>query len=73
LILKALVSGCHFNATDEHGKTLQVDIEFRNIYAKGITNVLTSVCGFNEIVDQQVISEARSIDNLLQITSIIAP
>lgn len=65
LILKALVSGCHFNATDEAGNRLPADGEFRDIYSKGIKAVLTSICGFDEIADFEVISEAIALDNLL--------
>lgn len=65
LILYSLVCGCHFNATDESGRTLQSDREFMAIYAKGIKTVLTSVCGFDEIDDSEVILEAISIDNSL--------
>jgi mannitol-1-phosphate 5-dehydrogenase len=63
LILKALVSGCHFNATDEHGETMQADTEFRKINSSGIENVLTSICGFDKVDDQIVISEAMSINS----------
>ena len=66
LILYSLVCGCHFNATDESGRTLQSDREFMAIYAKGIKTVLTSVCGFDEIDDSEVILEAISIDNSLK-------
>ena len=65
LILKALVCGCHFRATDEAGNRLQSDIEFDSIYAKGIKEVLTSVCGFDEIVDRVVILEAIAMDDSL--------
>ena len=67
LILKALVCGCHFSATDEAGNRLQSDLEFDSIYVKGIKEVLTSVCGFDEIADHEVISEAIALDNLLKI------
>jgi mannitol-1-phosphate 5-dehydrogenase len=66
LILYSLVCGCHFNATDESGRTLQSDREFMTIYSKGIKTVLTSVCGFDEINDSEVILEAISIDNSLK-------
>jgi len=67
LILNALVCGCHFGATDEAGNRLKSDLEFDSIYAKGIKEVLTSVCGFDEIADHEVISEAIALDNLLKI------
>lgn len=66
LILRSLVAGCHFKATDESGRTLQSDREFMAIYAKGIKTVLTFVCGFDEINDSEVILEAISIDNSLK-------
>ena len=67
LILKALVNGCHFKATDERGETLQVDTEFRKIYASGIENVLTSICGFDEDAHKMVITKGIAIDNSLAI------
>jgi len=67
LILMALVAGCHFNATDEDGKTLSSDREFVKIYSKGIKAVLISVCGFDEIADYDLISKAFAIDNLLKV------
>ena len=66
LILRSLVAGCHFKATDESGRTLQSDREFMAIYAKGIKTVLTFVCGLDEINDSEVILEAISIDNSLK-------
>ncbi len=62
LILKALVCGCHFRATDEAGNQLPNDIEFGKLAEKGIASVLTSVCGFDEIADQDLIAEAFRID-----------
>ncbi|NEW85086.1 MAG: mannitol-1-phosphate 5-dehydrogenase [Mariniphaga sp.] len=67
LILKALVCGCHFRATDETGNRLPSDLEFDSIYAKGIKEVLTSVCGFNEFTDSGFISEAVIADNSLKL------
>jgi mannitol-1-phosphate 5-dehydrogenase len=66
LILNALVCGCHFNATDESGNSLESDIEFREIYAKGIKNVLTSTCGFDDITGSDVIAEAIVLDNSIK-------
>lgn len=63
LILKALVCGCHFNATDEAGLRLSSDLEFDKIYSKGIKVVLTSICGFDAVDDQEVILEALAFDN----------
>ncbi|MEI7503781.1 MAG: hypothetical protein WCJ61_10905 [Paludibacter sp.] len=64
-ILKALVSGCHFNATDQYGKILPADAEFEQTYSTGINNVLTSICGFDEDADKVLITEAKAIDNSL--------
>jgi len=65
LILKALVCGCHFKATDETGNQLSDDIEFGKIVEKGITSVLTTICGFDPITDLDLIDEAIKIDNEL--------
>jgi mannitol-1-phosphate 5-dehydrogenase len=66
LILEALVSGCHFGATDEDKKSLDSDREFMQNYAKGIKNVLTSICGFDEKNDSEVISKAIVLDKLFK-------
>lgn len=65
LILTALVYGCHFNATDEAKNRLPSDREFGKIYAKGIKEVLTSICCFDEFTHNEVISEAIAIDSQL--------
>ena len=67
LILKALVCGCHFRATNEAGKMLPSDQEFVTIYAKGLQSVLTSICGFDSANDHEVITEAIALDNNLKI------
>jgi len=67
LILNALVCGCHFGATDEAGNRLQSDLEFDLIYVKGIKEVLTSVCGFDEVADRELIIEAVIMDNSLKL------
>ena len=61
-ILKALVCGCRFRATGEDGKMLGSDIEFAEIYKTGIRNVLTRICGFDEVRDKVVIEEAEKLD-----------
>jgi len=66
LILKALICGCHFKATDESGNRLLSDREFDTIYAKGIKAVLTSICGFDEVADNQLISDAIAFDKSLK-------
>lgn len=67
LILKALVCGCHFKATDEAGNRLASDLEFEKIYSKGIKEVLTSICGFDEVADNELIIEAIALDNPMNI------
>lgn len=61
-ILKSLVCGCRFRATDEIGNSLPSDIEFAAIYETGIKNVLTRICGFDEINEKEVIEEAEKMD-----------
>ena len=70
-ILKALVCGCRFRAAGEDGKMLQSDIEFAQIYETGIRNVLTDVCGFEEIGDKLLIEEAGKMDKEI-ILSVLA-
>ena len=69
LILKALVSGCHFSAKDEFWNALPADSKFGEIYAEGIIKVLTTICGFDENVDHEVIMKAISLDNILKFKS----
>ena len=64
LILQALVAGFHFRAKDEAGNLLPADMEFAAIYAKGITEVMTTVCGFEENRDDEVIKEAIILDKI---------
>lgn len=66
LILEALVSGFHFWARDENKNSLNSDREFMQIYANGIKNVLTSICGFDEKNDSEIISKAIYLDKLLK-------
>lgn len=61
-ILKTLVCGCRFRAAGEDGKMLQSDIEFAQIYETGIRNVLTGICGFDEIGDKLLIEKAVKMD-----------
>ena len=67
LILKALVCGCHFKATDQEGKRLTSDIEFDKIYEKGIHNVMRNICGFKEGYDITVIEKAKTLDKVLKL------
>ena len=62
LILYALVTGFHFRAADEAGNLLPADKEFASIYAKGVHEVMTSICGFKEKADAEVIAEAIKLD-----------
>jgi len=64
LILKALVCGCHFKATDQMGKRLPSDLEFDKIYEKGIRMVLTNISGFTESCDLPVIEKAEELDKV---------
>ena len=63
LILNALVAGCHFRATNEAGNRLDSDCEFDKIYAKGIKEVLTTVCGFDETIHASLIEKAILLDH----------
>ena len=60
-ILFSLVCGCHFKAKDQEGNMLKEDVEFFNLYENDIKSVLTKVCGFNEIQNQQLFREAEKI------------
>jgi len=61
-ILYALICGCHFRAKDEEGYMLKTDVQFVNCYQNDIKLILTEVCGFDEIKNRQLISEAEVID-----------
>jgi mannitol-1-phosphate 5-dehydrogenase len=61
-ILKTLVYGCRFRATDEDGKMLDSDIKFAQKYNADIRNVMTRICGFVEISEKEVIEEAEKMD-----------
>ena len=67
LILKVLVCGCHFRATDEAGNRLSADLEFDEIYEKGIREVLTAICGFDEVIHREVIAEAIKLDDIVNL------
>lgn len=66
LILRALVCGCHFKATDENGNWLPSDLKFMDTYKSNVKEIFKSVSGFDETVAPEVISEAIVIDNLLK-------
>jgi len=61
-ILYILVCACHFRAKDEDGKMLREDIEFVRFYERGIKYVLTSICGFNETLDKDLIALCEKIE-----------
>ncbi len=63
LILFGLVAGFHFRAPDESGNIFPADREFAAIYAKGIQEVMTTICGFDKIKDAEVIKQAIKLDN----------
>jgi len=63
-ILYILVCACHFSAADETGKMMAEDVEFVRLYEKGIRNVLTSVCGFDENLDEKIIASAEKIEKV---------
>lgn len=67
LILSALICGCHFRATDEEGNLLPSDREFFLLYEKGITAVLTTICGFDEVEDSVLIAAATVLDKTLKV------
>jgi len=62
LILYGLVAGFHFRAADEAGNLLPADREFAAIYAKGVPEVMSAICGFDLIADQKLIAESVLID-----------
>lgn len=58
-ILKSLMAGCYFRASDEHGELLSDDHEFAKLFEKGILNVLTSICGFDSVKDKVLFDHAE--------------
>jgi mannitol-1-phosphate 5-dehydrogenase len=62
LILYGLVAGFHFRATDEAGMLFPADNEFSKIYVKGVKQILTTICEFNELTDADIIEQAIQID-----------
>lgn len=45
-IMDALIAGSKFRATDENGNMWPSDLQFVETYNKGIIEVLSTVCGF---------------------------
>lgn len=66
-ILYALICGCHFRAKDEEGYMLREDVEFVNRYQNDIKLILKDVCGFDEILDNQIFQEAEAISGALRL------
>ncbi len=67
-ILSALVCGCYFRATGEDGNMLKEDIMFVKLFENGIESVLKVVCGFDEIRDNRIFSEAKAINEGLRLS-----
>lgn len=67
LIVKILVCGFHFKATNQEKHKLSSDIEFEEIYKRGIREILKSICGFDEsnTYDLTLIEEAERIDDVI--------
>jgi mannitol-1-phosphate 5-dehydrogenase len=61
-ILFVIACGCNFRRTDEDGKSLPSDLEFFKLREEGIRNILTKVCGFDKINDQQIIIDIEDIE-----------
>lgn len=64
-ILRTLVVGCHFRAVDESGNMLSSDKEFETIYRRGLSEVMTTISGFDPTADAELISNAIEIDRTL--------
>lgn len=61
-MLKVLVSGCYFRASDENGNMFNEDVKFVNLFQNNIKSVLSKVCGFNEITHGLLFQEAEKIN-----------
>ena len=66
LILKALIYGCYFKATDQNGMMFPPDIAFKKFLSSGIDNVLRDICGFDEITDCILFKKAAEIEKILK-------
>jgi len=66
LILKALIYGCYFKATDQNGMMFPPDIAFKKILSSGIDNVLRDICGFNEISDRTIFKKATEVEKVIK-------
>jgi mannitol-1-phosphate 5-dehydrogenase len=63
-ILFALVCGFHFRATDEQGRMLPEDAGFARLYEKGVNEVLSTICGFDQIQNNVIFEEVQAIERL---------
>ncbi|MCX6227435.1 MAG: mannitol-1-phosphate 5-dehydrogenase [Bacteroidia bacterium] len=61
-ILFALVCGLHFRAADENGNMLPQDIEFAGLVEKGVSKVLSTICGFDPTQNSRLFEEARATE-----------
>ena len=64
-ILYTLICGCHFKAVNENGYKLNEDIEFEELYKRGLNIVLTQICGFDEIKHKELFESASIIDKTI--------
>src|SRR5690606_17973331 len=64
-ILKTLIVGCHFRARDDEGRLHPNDEVFIEIYNKGISYVLKSVCGFKDDKYLHILLEGQTIEDEL--------
>jgi mannitol-1-phosphate 5-dehydrogenase len=64
-ILYSLICGCHFKALNENGYKLNEDIEFEELYKKGLNIVLTQICCFDEIKYKELFKSASIIDKTI--------
>ena len=53
-ILFSLICGCYFRATGENGHMLPEDIELTIMLDRGIAEVMSKICGFDEIKDDLI-------------------
>lgn len=63
-MLKTFVYGLYFRANDENGNMLPSDLEFSNtLETKGLSYVLSNICGLNPITDFKVIEDIESYNS----------
>jgi len=60
-ILKSLVYGIHFRATDENGKQYTRDIKFTGLYKQfGLEYILENICGFDPVIHSDVFTLSKN-------------